>query len=57
MCQVGERVVWTADGKKGLKETFLTQEAFDKLMRLDDWNDVVIIAKGKRILHYLIPLR
>jgi hypothetical protein len=53
MCQVGERVVWTADGKKDLKETFLNQEAFDKLMRLDDWNDVVILAKGKRILHYL----
>ncbi len=22
-------------------------------MRIDDWNDVVIIAKGNRILHYL----
>jgi hypothetical protein len=53
MCQVGERVVWTADDKKDLKETFLTQQDFDKLMRLDDWNDVVIIAKGKRITHYL----
>ena len=53
MCQVGERVVWTADGKKEVKETFVTQEAFDKLMRLDDWNDVVIIAKGKNIKHYL----
>src|SRR5688572_32518742 len=37
MCHVGERVVWTADGKKDLKETFMTQEAFDKLTRLDDW--------------------
>jgi arylformamidase len=53
MCQVGERVVWTADGKKALKEAFLTQAAFDKLMRLDDWNDVVILAKGKNIKHYL----
>lgn len=53
MCLVGERVVWTAEGKKDVKETFLTQEAFDKLMRLDDWNDVVIIGKGKNIKHYL----
>jgi hypothetical protein len=28
MCQVGERAVWTADGKKDVKETFVTQEAF-----------------------------
>jgi len=53
MCQVGERVVWTADGKKDVKERFLNQEAFDKLMRLDDWNDVVIIAIGKNIKHHL----
>jgi len=53
ICQVGERVVWTADGKKDLKETFLNQEAFDKLMRVDDWNDVVILARGKNIKHYL----
>src|SRR5688572_16217852 len=53
MCQVGERAVWTADGKKDVKETFVTQEAFDKLMKLDDWNDVVIVAKGKNVKHYL----
>jgi hypothetical protein len=53
MCQVGERAVWTADGKKEVKETFVTQDAFDKLMRLDDWNDVVIIAKGANVRHYL----
>jgi hypothetical protein len=53
MCLVGERVVWTADGKKDIKEKFLAQEAFDKLVRLDEWNDVVIIAKGKNIKHYL----
>lgn len=53
ICLVGERVVWTAEGKREVKETFLTQEAFNKLMRLDDWNDVVIIARGKNIKHYL----
>ena len=53
ICLVGEKVVWTANGKKEVKETFLTQKDFDKLMRLDDWNDVVILAKGKNIKHYL----
>lgn len=53
MCQVGEKAVWTADGKKEVKETFVTQEAFDKLMKVDDWNDVAIIAKGKNVKHYL----
>jgi hypothetical protein len=53
MCHVGERAVWTAAGKKDVKETFLTQEAFDKIMRLGDWNDVVIVARGKNIKHYL----
>lgn len=53
ICLVGEKVVWTADGKKDVKEKFLTEDAFAKLMRLDDWNDVVIVAKGKNIKHYL----
>lgn len=53
MCQVGERAVWTAGGKKEVKETFVTQDDFDRLMRLDDWNDVVIIATGKNVKHYL----
>jgi hypothetical protein len=53
ICLVGKMVVWTADGKKDIKEKFLTQEAFDKLLRLDDWNDVVIPGKDKNIKHYL----
>lgn len=53
ICLLGEKAVWTAEGKKEVKEKFVTQEAFDKLMKLDDWNDVVIIAKGNNIKHYL----
>jgi hypothetical protein len=53
ICQVGEKVVWNAEGKKEVKENFVTQEAFDKLMKVDDWNDVVIVAKGKNVKHYL----
>lgn len=52
LCLVGERAEWREDGKKVL-ETFLDESAFQKLFRLDEWNDVVIIAKGNRILHFL----
>jgi hypothetical protein len=52
ICLAGEKAVWEKDGKKVL-ETLITQEEFEKLFRLDDWNDVVIIAQGDRIRHYL----
>ena len=53
ICQVGEKVVWGADGKRQLVETFLDQAAFDKLMKIDDWNEVAIIAQGNHVRHYL----
>lgn len=34
-------------------KTLIGQEEFTKLMKIDDWNDVVIIAEGNRIRHYL----
>ena len=36
-----------------LQSDLVDQEAFKKLFKLDDWNDVVIIAKGNHIQHYL----
>jgi hypothetical protein len=51
ICLAGERAVWT--DKKEVKETLLDQAAFDKLMKLDEWNDVAIIAQGKNVKHYL----
>jgi hypothetical protein len=50
---VGEKVVWTADGKKEVTATGLDEATFGKLFKLDDWNDVIIIAKGNNIQHYL----
>jgi hypothetical protein len=50
---VGEKVVWNVDGKKTVTPTGLDQAAFEKLFKLDDWNDVVIIAKGNNVQHYL----
>lgn len=53
ICQVGEVVTWETDGKKVLKSDLIDQAEFEKLFKLDDWNDVAIIARGNRIQHYL----
>ena len=53
ICMVGEVAVWDADGKKVLRDDLIDQEAFRELMKIDDWNDVVIVAKGNNIKHYL----
>ncbi|QDU28633.1 hypothetical protein ETAA8_37360 [Anatilimnocola aggregata] len=53
ICLVGEQATWESDGKKVIKADLIDQASFGKLVKLDDWNDVVIIAKGKHIQHYL----
>jgi len=51
-CLVGEKAV--AEGKRRKVTAKLIDSAgFEKLFKLDDWNDVVIIAKGTHIQHYL----
>jgi hypothetical protein len=53
ICLVGEKAVWDEDGKTVLDDSLITQETFRDLMKVDDWNDVVIVAEGNRIRHYL----
>lgn len=53
ICLVGEKAVWEKAGKKTLSTSLVDQEGFKELFKLDDWNDVVIVGKGNRILHYL----
>lgn len=53
ICLVGEKATWGEDGKKQVTGKLIDAEEFKKLFKLDDWNDVVIIAKGNRIQHYL----
>ncbi len=53
ICLAGEQATWEADGKKVVKADLVDAAAFEKLFKLDDWNDVVIIAKGNHIQHYL----
>jgi hypothetical protein len=53
LCLVGEQATWSADGMKTLDATLIDEAAYEKLFKLDEWNDVAIIAKGNRIQHYL----
>ncbi len=53
LCLAGEKVVYTKEDKKKVTDKLITGEEFAKLMKLDDWNEVAIIAKGKNIQHYL----
>lgn len=53
LCNTGEKAVRNEEGKKEVLETLITQEEFEKLFKLDDWNDVVIVARGNHIRHFL----
>ncbi|MCL4203549.1 MAG: DUF1080 domain-containing protein [Pirellulaceae bacterium] len=53
MCLVGEQATWGEDGKKTVTGSLITAEEYKELFKLDEWNDVVIIAKGNRLRHYM----
>ena len=52
ICLVGEKASWEVDGKN-VTETLIDQDGWKELFKLDDWNDIVIIAKGNHIQHYM----
>ena len=52
ICMVGEEAVWEGDRKKVIRN-LISKEDFQELMKVDEWNDVIIIAKGRQIRHYL----
>ena len=52
ICLAGEAAVWE-NGKKNVTATLLDAAQFAQLFKLDGWNDVVILAKGNNIKHYL----
>jgi hypothetical protein len=53
ICMVGEKATWGEDGRKTVAGTLIDAKEFQKLFKLDDWNEVVIIARGPHIQHYL----
>ena len=49
-----KKAVYTTKDKKQVVDNTLIDEAeYNKLFKLDGWNDVAIIAKGNHIQHYL----
>jgi hypothetical protein len=53
ICLAGEKAVWQKEGGKKVLATLIDADAFVDLMKVDDWNDVVIRAEGNRIRHFL----
>lgn len=53
ICMVGEKATWPAEGSKQVAATLITPEEFKELMKVDDWNDVIIRAEGNRVRHWL----
>lgn len=52
ICLVGEKAIWE-NGRKNVAGTLLDDAKFKQLFKLDDWNDVVIIAHGNHLRHFL----
>jgi len=52
ICLVGEKATMGDDGKQ-VTGTLIDAAGYKKLFKLSDWNDVVIIARGTHIRHYL----
>lgn len=50
---VGQQGTWKGDKLDVSEEALITQDEFQELFRLDDWNDVVIRAKGRHIQHFM----
>ncbi len=53
ICLVGEKATWEPKTGKQVIATLIDEAAFQKLFKLDDWNEVAIIAKGNRVQHYM----
>ncbi|MBM4023266.1 MAG: DUF1080 domain-containing protein [Planctomycetes bacterium] len=52
ICLVGEQAEWTAAGKR-VTGQLIDAAGFEKLFRVNDWNDVRIVAEGTRLRHIL----
>lgn len=52
ICLVGEQAV-IENGEKKVTGQLINQAEFKELFKLDDWNEVVIVAQGRQIRHYL----
>jgi len=51
ICLAGEKAVWNT--KKNVMGSLIDAEGYKKLMKLNDWNEIAILARGNHIQHYL----
>ncbi|MCX8107787.1 MAG: DUF1080 domain-containing protein, partial [Verrucomicrobiae bacterium] len=51
MAERGEKVVWTADGKKQVVGSTGDPRTIQAAIKKNDWNEYVIIAEGDRLIH------
>lgn len=52
ICLAGEKAEMV-DGEKKVTGELISADDFAKLFKLDDWNEVRIVAQGDRLRHYL----
>jgi hypothetical protein len=52
ICLVGEQAEWI-DGAKRVTGELIDAAGYARLFRLDDWNEVRIVAVGRRIRHFM----
>ncbi|MEP3481524.1 MAG: DUF1080 domain-containing protein [Fuerstiella sp.] len=50
---VGQKGEWQGEKLVADQQPLISADEFEKLMKVDDWNDVIIIARGRRVQHYL----
>lgn len=53
ICLLGEKATWEPKTGKKVIEMLIDEAEYQKLFKLDDWNEVAIIAKGNHIRHYM----
>ena len=49
---VGQKGTWEGSKLNPSDQSLISAEEYEQLFNLDTWNDVVIVAKGRRIQHY-----
>lgn len=52
ICLVGEKAIWE-NGEKTILGTLIEPQAYRELFNVDGWNDVVTVARGNHLQHYL----
>lgn len=50
---VGQKGKWVGDKLQRADESLITAEEYQELFRVDEWNHVTIVAKGRHLQHYM----